>query len=183
MLLLSSTRESRPGRRAWQSHAHAERPLLGVWGPQPPLRGSAEGAKPPRISEGAAGATVPCKSPLEFAEKRCYNKEVYTLPRHFAAYRYRRDFFGKSGEENILYHHPHLLPVRQAAHRPHLLHRCHRRHGPLQAHAGVRRHVPDRHRRARPEDRGQGQGSRRHPQGVSWTTSSRARAACSTCGS
>ncbi len=72
-----------------------------------------EGSRPPRISEGAAGATVPCKSPLEFAEKRCYNKEVYTLPRHFAAYRYRRDFFGKSGEKNILYHHANLLSVRR----------------------------------------------------------------------
>ena len=31
---------------------------------------------------------------------------------------------------------------------------------------GLRRDVPHRHRRARPEDRGQGQGGRRHPQGV-----------------
>ena len=35
MLLLSSTRESRPGRRAWQSHAHAERPHGGCRGCQP----------------------------------------------------------------------------------------------------------------------------------------------------
>ena len=31
---------------------------------------------------------------------------------------------------------------------------------------GLRCHVPHRHRRARPEDRGQGQGRRHDPQGV-----------------
>ena len=35
------------------------------------------------------------------------------------------------GKKTFLYHHPHLLPQRQAAHRPYLLHRGHRRHGPL----------------------------------------------------
>ena len=35
MLLLSSTRESRPGCRAWQCHALAERPRVGAGGYQP----------------------------------------------------------------------------------------------------------------------------------------------------
>ena len=38
--------------------------------------------------------------------------------------------------------------------------------GPVSPPAGRGRHVPHRHGRARPEDRGQGQGGRRHPQGV-----------------
>ena len=75
--------------RAWELCSHFGE-CRGVHRRCGPSQGwsAEEGSRPPRISEGAAGATVPCKSPLEFAEKRCYNKEVYTLPRHFAAYRY-----------------------------------------------------------------------------------------------
>ena len=52
-----------------------------------------------------------------------------------------------------------------------------------QAAEGLGRHVPHRHRRARPEDRGQGQGGRRHAPRSSWTTSWKARGASRICGS
>ena len=60
MLLLSSTRESRPGRRSWQSHDLAERPLMGAGaksddllrGQEVPTSGSAVGTQPPRKEAG-----------------------------------------------------------------------------------------------------------------------------------
>ena len=67
-----SLHKSLPGRRAWQSHAHAERPLSGAVGAQPPQGRSAEGRQPPRIGgcRGYSPRNISLISPTDFPSSR-----------------------------------------------------------------------------------------------------------------
>ena len=62
---------------------------------------------------------------------------------------------------DVLHHHGDLLSQRRAAYRPRLRGDRDRRHRALQAARRLRRVLPDRHRRARPEDAADG-GARGH---------------------
>ena len=62
----SSLAQSRPGCRAWQSHAHAERPHIGEQ--EPSLATCSRGSAAPRISW-VVGASAPTKPPGRGAER------------------------------------------------------------------------------------------------------------------
>ena len=62
----SSPAQSRPGCRAWQSHAHAERPHIGEQ--EPSLATCSRGSAAPRISW-VVGASAPTKPPGRGAER------------------------------------------------------------------------------------------------------------------